>query len=137
MPIHHIRTEADREKLIEIIKALKDRHWIVKVTQFQVRRTIPQNSLLHMWLACVADNTGNTLQDTKFAYKVKFLPMKKVAIFDTIVERPTGTSELDKAQMAKFLEAIYTDASQEGIILLRPDDLHWDSFYEKYKDFIG
>lgn len=138
MPIHHIQTEIDRIKILTVIQALKEGvHWIVEIKRYRKKRTVSQNSLLHMWLSCIAQETGNTLEDTKYAYKVKFLPKKKLIIFGNEIERPLGTSELDTKQMTDFMNLIEADAAGEGIVLPHPDDLHWDSFVEKYKDFIG
>ena len=138
MPTHHIQTEIDRIKILTVIQALKEGvHWIVEIKRYRKKRTISQNSLLHKWLACISDETGNILEDTKNAYKEKFLPSKTVEIFGDTIEIRTGTHELNTKQMTDFMNLIEADAAGEGIVLPHPDDMHWESFEENYKDYIG
>lgn len=136
--IHHIRTEIDRIKALTIIQQLKEGvHWIMDVKRYRKRRTLSQNKLYWLWINCIAAETGNRPDDIHDYLKEKFLPKRTIDIFGNAKDIPISTTQLNTKQFTNYLNAIDADVSTEGIMLLYPDDLHWESFYEKYKDYIG
>lgn len=139
MPIHHIQSEIDRIKVQSIIQALKeDVHWIVDIKRYRKKRTLSQNKLYWMWINCIASETGNKPDDIHDYLKDRFLPKRIIKLYnEETKEVPISTTELNTKQFTDYLNAIDADVSTEGIRLLYPDDLHWESFIEKYKDYIG
>ena len=136
--IYHIKTEIDKIKFLTIIQQLKDDvHWIIDIKRYRKRRTLSQNKLYWLWINCIASETGNRPENIHDYLKNKFLPKRKINIFGEIKEIPFSTTELNTKQFTNYLNSIDADVSTEGIQLLYPDDLHWDNFYDKYKDYIG
>ena len=136
--IYHIRTEIDKIKLLTIIQQLKEGvHWVIDVKRYRKKRTLSQNKMYWLWINCIASETGNRPDDIHDYLKNKYLPKRQIDIFGNIKEIPYSTTELNTKQFTDYLNAIDADVSTEGITLLYPDDLHWDSFYDKYKDYIG
>lgn len=99
-------------------------------------RTIIQNNLMWMWFECIAQETGNTKEDIHDYYCSKFLK-RYIEINGEIVETVGGTSNLDTVAMTNFLNNVQADvASELGITLPTPDDLHWSEFEDIYKRYI-
>lgn len=135
--IYDLETPADRQRIVSAITALKEGvRWVVTIKRFR-RISPPQFRYLHVCLACIARETGNTLVDVKEGYKAMFLPRSRVRIFDRELDIPASTKTLDTKQLTDFIEAIRSDAAQQGIELPRPGDRHFERFYEEYKDYIG
>ena len=99
-------------------------------------RSLSQNRLMWMWIACIAEQTGNTQEDVHDYYCDKFLA-RKIKVGED--ERTMGgrTSALDTAGFASFLNNIQADAASVlGIRLPTPEDLAFDDFLQAYKDRI-
>ena len=138
MPVHHIRSEIDRIKIMSAIQALKEGvHWVVDIKRYRKRRTLSQNKLYWMWVSCIAQETGNKSDVVHDYLKNRFLPKRTIQIFGETKDVPFSTTELNTKQFTDYLNAIDADVSTEGITLLYPDDLHWESFEQKYGDYIG
>ena len=136
--IHHIRNEIDRIKILTAIQQLKEGvHWIVDIKRYRKKRTHSQNKLYWLWINCIAQETGNKPEDIHDYLKDRFLPKREINVFGEIKQVSFSTTELNTKQFTDYLNAIDADVSTEGIRLLYPDDLHWESFIEKYKDYIG
>lgn len=136
--IHHIQNQIDRIKVLSAIQDLKENvHWIVDIKRYRKKRTLSQNKLYWLWINCIAYETGNKPDDIHDYLKNRFLPKRKIKIFDEIKEVTMSTTELNTKQFTDYLNAIDADISTEGITLLYPDDLHWESFEQKYESFIG
>ncbi|MCK5612895.1 hypothetical protein KAR91_64070 [Candidatus Pacearchaeota archaeon] len=129
-----LTSETDRQGLLEYINKLdlsKVFHWEIK--KHIKRRTISQNRLERLWLACIEEETGNESNYMHDIFKEMFLEPKWV-LWNGIEKKVYTSKDLNTAQFALFLDKIQAESANMGIILPTPDDLIWDSFYEQYKD---
>jgi len=104
--------------------------------QRNFKRTLRQNNLLWLWLGCIEDNTGNKAHDLYDYYIDRFAPRKIIMAFGEQRVKIITTSKMDEQQMSYFLKQIDEDKSTEDIKLPYPKDKHFESFYEKYKNFM-
>lgn len=96
------------------------------------KRTIPQNKLLHMWMACIEKETGTPKEDVYMFYCMKFLA-KPVSVQGRLQIGCETSSMLTKERMSEFLEKIQADAMTEmGIRLPDPQDVYFDYFAAEY-----
>lgn len=97
------------------------------------RRSLSQNSLMWMWLTCIADETGQDRQTVHDYYCTRFL-VRNTEFNGRPVRVVIGTSGLDRETMTWFLNQVQADAASElGIRLPSPDDEAWTAFDEYYR----
>jgi len=122
-----------QEFIVRILRVdLSKRKWTAEFKPYRIQRSIKQNRLLHIWLKCISDETGNDIETLKDYFKRKYLPVDVKKTFDVQVEILTHTSYLDTKQMTDFLDKINFQMANEGIFLPNPSDLSWNDFYVKY-----
>jgi len=133
-----ILKETDKEKVKQYIDKLPEgKQYIVEIKQKRSIRSIQQNRLYWLWIACICDETGGDKDSVHSELGEMFLPKEQRKGIIEIREIPVSTSSLNTLQFTNYLESINVFASSElGIVLPNPDDLYWDEFYSKYKDFI-
>ena len=117
-----------------LLSTLRNGVYTMTIKRKSEKRSIAQNDLMWMWFTCIQDATGTPKEDVKLYYQSKFL-RKWVSLAGEV---PTmvvlETSKLTTEQFTKFLNNIQADAASElGITLPTPDDLHWQAFFETYK----
>lgn len=99
------------------------------------KRSISQNSLLWLWLACIQQETGTDKNDIYDFYCKKFLK-RKVSVGDREEVVVGGSSKLSTEQFKDFLDKVQIDAASElGIKLPNPEDEYWRQFEEYYKRY--
>jgi hypothetical protein len=99
-------------------------------------RSAQQNRLYWAWLACISDETGDDSNSLHIHFMRLFAPVKIVEALGTVTETFLRTSEMSIKQMHEYMNKIEIFASRElQIILLHPEDLGFEEFYEKYKMF--
>ncbi len=128
-----------KKAVINYISKLPDnKEYKIIITRKVVRRTLPQNRLYWLKIACICDETGSDKEQVHEEFKRMFLPRKNVkTLSGEIIEKPMSTTELSTKQFTFFIEKIDAFSSSElGIILPNPDDLAWEQFYETYKDWV-
>ena len=127
----------DKEKVKQYIDKLPDKKFTVEIKQKREIRTVSQNALYWLWLTCIMAETGNEKDYLHIFFGKKYLPKESRVLYGEIVEITVSTTKLDTAQFTNYLDRIQQFASSElGIILPRPEDLHFQDFYNTYKDFI-
>lgn len=135
-----IKTERDRAAVVEHINTLlldNKKVYKAEIKLQREKRSISQNSLYWLWLACLQDETGSYKDDLHECFKIKFLPYKTKEVLGEEVRVVQSTTSLDTKEMASYLEHIKIFAQAElGCMLPRPEDLGWEQFYEHYKDRI-
>ena len=110
--------------------------YILSLKKVAEKRSNPQNKLMWLWFAAIADawseSTGRkfTAQDVHDAYCLLFLPK------DTPKGRVAGsTSDLTTEQMADFLNRVQADAQTEyGIMLPNPEEQYFEAWAEQYNN---
>ena len=106
----------------------------ITIKRKQEQRSVSQNALMWMWFGCIEEQTGTLKDDVYLYYRSKFLGKWLSLAGEKPVWVSLKTSELTKEQFAEFLNQIQADAASElGITLPTPDDLHWEAFFQQYK----
>ena len=135
-----VKTEQERSRFIDFVRGVLLDGKVCyegELKKYQRRRSIPQNKLLWLWLAAIAAETGNDRNDLHDYFKNRFLPKERKYFFGKETWVPISTTKLNTKQFSEYLDHINADMAQQGIVLCNPDDLMWDRFYEKYRDFVG
>lgn len=133
-----IQTEADRKAVKDYIDKLElSRAYKVTIAKKAEKRTLLQNRLYRLWLNCIASETGNDVDDLHEYFKISFLDIHSRIIYGTEVVRVTSTTELNTEQFTAYLDKVQRWANVEmGIILPNPEDLIFEQFEERYKNYI-
>ena len=121
-----LRDETVRAHLMAAISRLRlDKPLEVIIQPHRKKRSLSQNAYLHMILGIIADETGNSLDDVKEAYRDMFLG--KVPMQWGGEERMVGrsTTTLDTMEANVFIDKIRAHAATElGIVLPLPEEQH-------------
>jgi hypothetical protein len=133
-----INSERDKEKVKAWIDSLNTtKKYIVDVKVKRERRTVNQNSLYWLYMACIQDETGEHKDNLHAYFKTKFLGVDERQCFGHRFFLPNTTTSLDTKQFTYYIERVKQFASAElGISLPDPKDLYWEEFYKHYRDFI-
>ena len=116
-----------------ICSQLPNGKYKVRIEKYYENRSISQNAVLWMWFNCIEDSTGTDKQDVHDYYCSKFLK-RMSTINGNEVMIICGTSKLNTAQMADFMNKIKADSAVElGITLPLPSDLYYNDFINEYK----
>ena len=116
-----------------LFSTLRNGVYTITIKRKQEQRSIAQNDLMWLWLTCIERETGTPKDDAYLYYCKKFL-LKRIWVGDKTTLVYTTSSKLNTAQMTEFLNHIQADAASElGITLPTPDDLHWEAFFQQYK----
>ena len=136
--IYKINLPSDKVKIIEVIQNLSDgKKWEVSVKIKREFRSVSQNRLMWLWIACICDETGSDRDEVHLELGLRYLPLKIVKGLSGNKEKPISTTTLDTAQFKAYLDKIQVFALRElGITLPLPEDLIFASFLEKYKNYI-
>lgn len=127
----------DREKVKQYIDKLpENKQFTVEIKQKRSIRSIQQNRLYWLWIACICDETGGDKDSVHDELGEMFLPKKQFKAITQIVEKPVSTTTLDTLEFTRYLGHVQIFASSElGIILPNPEDLYWEEFAAKYQDY--
>jgi hypothetical protein len=121
------------QELPYVFSLLANGTYNIIIKRASEKRSIPQNDLLWMWLACIERETGTPKDDIYMYYCKKFL-MKTIRVGNRDERIYTTSSKLTKEQMTMFLNQIQADAASElGITLPTPQDRFFEAFYAEYK----
>ena len=116
-----------------IFSTLANGNYTITIKKAKEKRSIPQNDLMWMWLACIERETGTPKDEVYMYYCKKFL-MRTVTIGQKIECIYMTTSKLNTEQMTTFLNQLQADAETElGIRLPTPQDRFWEAFYQDYR----
>jgi hypothetical protein len=132
-----IRKPTDKASVSSYIQNLPEsKKYDVEIILKREKRSIPQNSLYWLWMACLSHETGGDKEQVHETLKDMFLPKTPVVgLFGEVFQKPVSTSKLDIAQFTEYLNQIQVFASSElGIVLPLPEDLSWAAFEETYKN---
>ena len=145
MPARILKTDRDREAWVRFLSAQE-----LPLTVTSVRgakRSLPQNSLFHQWVAQIATETGQSQTEAKAEIKLTFgLPIMERDRPDWIAEwsplyGPLPyhmrrklfqviplTSLLTARQMAEMMDAIEREYRAQGVALVDPEAAKWEAF---------
>lgn len=139
-----IRCEQDREKALRFLRNVSleaERQYTFECKRYFRQRSIPQNRLRRMWVAAIAADRGG--HDKEFVemvdkeLRLMFLPHRDVRFRGRDLQLPMSTKDLDVKEFSEFLDNIYNWATNEGIMLLQPEDRNFELFRLEYEDKAG
>lgn len=121
-----------------IDKCPQGREYEAVITMRVKRRTLSQNRLYWLYIACIMDETGENDREALHNYlRRKFLPVHRIMIGSEEAEKLTSTTELNTGQFTRYIDSIVVWAASElGIALPDPEDLHFEQFCEQYKHWL-
>ena len=115
-----------------VFSTLQNGTYNITVKRASEKRSIPQNDLMWMWLACIERETGTPKDDIYMYYCKKFL-MKTIQVGDKLERIYNTSSKLNVEQMTDFLNKIQQDAASElSITLPQPQDRFFEQFYAQF-----
>ena len=119
-------------ELPAVFATLANGTYHITIKRASEKRSIPQNDLMWMWLACIERETGTSKDDIYMYYCKKFL-MKTVRIGERVERIYETSSKLNTEQMTEFLNKIQADALTElDIQLPLPQDRFFADFYSQF-----
>ena len=132
-----ITNEHSRRVVFEYLEKLNlAKKYSVEITLKREIRTLSQNRLYWLYLACLEQETGNEKEALHDFFKRKWLRKNTTELRNEQIISVYSTKELNTVQFKAYIDRIVLFAAEEGIILPDPNDLSWSQFYETYKDFI-
>lgn len=141
--LFRIKEAKDKEAVKSYVDQLPaGKLYNVKIVQHRERRSVDQNSLYWLWLACISDETGEDKDDLHDLFKQKYLGFQQKNIFPgrefgTTVYKELTTTRMDTLEFTQYLKKVKGFALHFlGIVLPEPEDQYWNQFYEQYKNYI-
>lgn len=133
-----LNNDLDRDMVIAAIRRLDlSKSYTVEIIQKKIRRSLPQNSLLWLWLTCIEQETGNNRDELHEVFKRKFIIPDRVMGPFGVEYDSYSTAGLSTIQFKDYLDKIQVFASTElSITLPDPEDKNWEYFYSYYSDKI-
>lgn len=134
----NVHNPATRAAVTAYITTLPEKSYDVTITPHRRNRTVPQNRLYWLHVACLSDETGSDRDEVHNELKRLYLPSESVTgLYGETVVRPISTSKLDTAQFTAYLEKVEAFALTDlDIRLPKPGDAVFDQFEEKYSRWI-
>lgn len=135
--IFKLSSEEDRQAVIDYLSRLsfsKGQEFSADIKRKSTKRTSPQNALFHMWVRCIASETGNSNETVKKVLCRKFLGFDTSECMGETIGEVRHTSTLTTEQMTEFMNQVEAFASDYGIILPHPEDRYFQQFEEYYNN---
>jgi hypothetical protein len=115
-----------------LFSTLRNGRYEMTIKRSSERRTVSQNDLMWMWMACIERETGTPKDEVYMYYCKKFL-MRTIKIGERQERIYMTSSKLNSEQMTEFLNKIQADAAQElGITLPLPTDRFFEQFNAQF-----
>lgn len=110
-------------QLVRLTKAGK----IAEVKEVKPRRSLNQNSYLHLLLGAYGLETGNNLENSKALYKWvnQAIYYRKKKIGDEVFIHIRSSAELDKEEMAKSIDKFMQWSAENGYPLPPATNQEW------------
>jgi hypothetical protein len=127
----------NRNKAVDYLNSLFDKGKRVKVDVAKEKRSLDQNRLYWLWVACIEQETGNDKNNLHEFFTLEFLPLIQQMVFKKLIYKRTSTTTLDTKQFTEYLNKIQIYCSTElGLTLPNPEDVQFEHFYNHYKDYL-
>ena len=119
-----IRDEQIRHNAVKAILDLDlEKPWDITIKPYVKKRSLDQNSLMHMWEQQIADETGNSKNAVHQRMMEEFLSPYQKIVMGKMTEYYT-TTKLSTAEMSNYLDNIHSFAAAWGIHLPLPEEMH-------------
>lgn len=133
-----IINDSDRQAVKDYIDALPSgKIYTAVIVRKQAKRTLSQNRLYWLYIACICQETGNDKDTIHEFLRGKFLGIEERTIGNEQVTSIKSTKGLNTVQFGNYIDRIVTWAAMElGVVLPDPKESYFEQFYEAYKNFI-
>ena len=127
--------------LVSFFKEIKETDFSkphsISLLKTSKKRSLPQNKLYWLYLACIEKETGNLSSDLHEYFKDKFLKKQLIEVLGKQIIKEASTANLKTVAFNEYLENIVIFASTElSIKLPNPDDLQMDQFINHYSKYV-
>lgn len=97
------------------------------------KRSVPQNRLYWLWLACIAEHIGSDKDYVHRAFVEKYLVYDEIEILGVKIPKIPSTTTLSTQTFTEYIEKIRIYAATElGLTLPDPEDRFFEQFEEYY-----
>ncbi len=128
-----IRDERLRARALDVLNALTlgDKPWQMTIEPYQSKRSLAQNSLLHVWMRHLSKQYAETYGEHhapgvwKLYFKRLFLGEEHVEVRGMQLDETRHTSDLDVMEFAAFLNSIDHYCGAELLISLPRPTYLW------------
>ena len=136
--IYNLEKPTDREKFNKRIPGLLEGEKIVELREVRRRRTLDQNSYLHVLFTIWAVEYGYTMQEAKTLIKRRCPFMVYEKNGDKFVKQ---TSKMDTGELTEFIDWFRSWSSQNGLYLPTPEEYYQEQYFyhnlgEQNKEFL-
>lgn len=146
MPLYNLKNPYDRQKFNDKVKSLLLKQEYVELAVKHTKRSLAQNSYLHLLLGFFASEFGYTLEEVKFDIFKRhcnpdiFIRQRRNKRGNE-VRYVRSSTELDTAEMTRAIERFRNYSSAQcGLYLPEPNE-HEAIFFaqqqiDQYKDYV-
>jgi hypothetical protein len=124
----------DLDAFIERIRLfpVDKKKFIAEFKLYRKQRSLKANKLYWLWLNCIHDDTGNSVESLHEYFKQKYLQWTTDDVFGEEIVIRASTRKLDTKEFTTYLENIRVEMLEQGIYLPEPGMQGWDAFYIQY-----
>jgi len=137
--IHYVNNYKTKEEYKAYLYSLdlNGKVYQIKTTNKRAKRSLSQNSLMWLWLACIEQETGQSKDELHSFFKSTILGQESRICFGVVYNDTVTTTDLDTLLFKQYLDKIQIFASSElGIILPNPEDKAFEHFKDYYSKFL-
>lgn len=120
---YNLADKSEKSQAMSYFMKLVNKKSLVEVKKISPRRTLNQNSYLHLLIGAFAAHFGYTIDEAKIVYKdmnmSTFLYEKNGRKFYR------STADLDKEEMAKTIDTFMQKSAEQGCTLPLATDQEW------------
>jgi hypothetical protein len=119
--------QVEAQKAFAYLVQLTEKQGIVEVRRISPKRTLPQNSYLHLLIGAFGLATGNTMLDAKDLYKWvnRDLYYNKKKIGGQVFTTVRSSADLTKEEMAHSIDRFMEWSKEHGYPLPPATDQEW------------
>lgn len=117
--LYDLRTKYEQEKAVTYLNKLIEGKKAIELKQRMKKRTIHQNSYIHVLFGLFGAETGLTMEEAKIALKREY----KVLTYEKNMQKfLRSTADLSKEEMMLFISWIIEFSGMQGIHLPSPEE---------------
>lgn len=126
----------ERTAFKQRVNKLYEKGAIVQLAEVKAKRSLPQNAILHLWIAVIANTIGEYDRE-QVKSDIKSILLGKQTTYNCFTgeeeQREYRTSQMTKEQMQDFLTRLQHWALNElGVTLPSPEDRGFAEMQERY-----
>jgi len=120
---YNLANENEANAAFAYLTELVGKHELAEVIKVSPKRSLNQNSYLHLLLSAFGNHFGYTLEESKLIYKQLNAEIYEYTKKDRVFWR--SSAELDKDEMAKSIDCLMQWSAKGGYPLPLATDQEW------------